>query len=48
MRRRPILLILGGSNAGKSLLAGRVMMRIAKLLGLKTYVEVTVEADRSL
>ena len=47
-RRKPILVLLGGTNTGKSLLAGRVLDRICKVLGLPHYLEVTVEDDESL
>ena len=48
--RRPLLLILGATNLGKSLLAGHVLERVAKVLGLSppAYLEVTVEGDGHL
>ena len=41
--RRPILVIVGGTNLGKSMLAADVLMQVAGKLGLNDYVEVTVE-----
>ena len=41
--RRPILAIIGGTNLGKSLLARHVLLRVAGRLGLKDFLEVTVE-----
>lgn len=48
--RRPILLILGGTNMGKSILGGNVLERIAGNLSLVkgSYLEVTVETDGHL
>ena len=46
--RRPILVLLGASNTGKSLLAARVLERVAGVLGLPSFLEVTVEADEAL
>ena len=43
--RRPILLILGASGLGKSLLAGQVLEKVAACLQLEGYLEVTVEDD---
>ena len=43
--RRPILLLLAATNLGKSMLAEHVLTRIGELLGIKGYLEVTVEAD---
>ena len=40
-KRRPILVIVGGTNLGKSLLAGQVLKQVANLLGF----EVTVESN---
>ena len=47
-RRRPVLVLVGGSNSGKSLLAADALRRIGKVLGLQEFVEVTVEADDAL
>ena len=46
--RRPILAIVGGTNLGKSLLAGAVLRRIGAALGLAEYLEVTVEDNANL
>jgi hypothetical protein len=50
MWRRPILLILGGTNLGKSMLGGNILERIAGKLSLVkgSYLEVTVETDGHL
>ena len=36
---------MGGTNLGKSLLAGQVLKQVANLLGLQGYLEVTVESN---
>jgi hypothetical protein len=41
--RRPILVIVGGSNLGKSLLACAILKRIATNLALPGFLEITVE-----
>ena len=46
--RRPVLVIVGGTNTGKSILAEDVLRRVATTLGLASFVEVTVEADEHL
>ena len=46
--RRPILLIVGASFLGKSLLAAQVLQHIAASLHLEGFVEVTVEDDGHL
>ena len=46
--RRPILAIIGGTNLGKSLLARHVLLRVAERLGLKDFLEVTVEMMQTL
>ena len=46
--RRPILVIVGGTNLGKSLLAGAVLRRIGLALGVAEYLEVTVEDNPNL
>ena len=48
--RRPILLIVGGTNLGKSMLGGAVLEDIAGILGLqkKEFLEVTVDRDGHL
>ena len=48
MRRRPILVILGGTQLGKSMLAADVLERIAAILGLEKFLEITVEDDPNL
>ncbi|CAK0869410.1 unnamed protein product [Prorocentrum cordatum] len=48
MRRRPILVIFGGTNLGESILAGSVLEDVAKMLHLPGVVEVTVEEDSNL
>ena len=47
-RRRPILVIVGPTGVGKSLLAADVLKRIGGLLGLRGFLEVTVEDDGNL
>ena len=47
-RRRPILVIVGATNLGKSMLAEDILLRVGKSLGLSQYVEVTVESDTAL
>lgn len=44
-RRRPFLVLVGATELGKSLLAADVLRRIATLLGLPGFLEVTVESD---
>ena len=46
--RRPILAIIGGTNAGKSMLGAAVLQEIAALLGLQSFLELTVEADEQM
>ena len=46
--RRPILAILGSSHLGKSMLAGEVLQRVGRALGLHSFAEVTVEEDQHL
>jgi len=41
--RRPALAIVGATNTGKSMLGGHVLQRVAEVLGLKEYLELTVE-----
>ena len=59
MFRRPIFVILGGTNLGKSLLAAHILRQVARVLGLTDeqtkknnaglpYVEVTVEESTEL
>ena len=47
--RRPMLVIVGGTNLGKSLLAADILKnRIGPLVGAKQYLEVTVEDNEVL
>lgn len=48
--RRPLLLIVGGTNLGKSMLGGSVLQKVAGVLELpkKEFLEVTVEEDGHL
>jgi len=48
--RRPLLLIVGATNLGKSMLAAVVLERVAEVLGLvpRSFLEVTVEDDGHL
>ena len=46
--RRAILVVVGGTNLGKSLYAGSVLERVATVLGVPSFLEVTVEADDAL
>ena len=43
--RRPILAIIGNTNAGKSMLAAKVPGELAAKLGVPGFLEVTVEDD---
>ena len=46
--RRPILVIRGGSNLGKSLLAAEVLRKVGRQLGIHDYLEVTVEGSETM
>ena len=46
--RRPILLLVGGTNTGKSLFAADVLRRVAEVVGTPSFLEVTVENDDNL
>ncbi len=46
--RRPILVFVGGTNLGKSLLAADVLQRVAKMLHVPGFLEVAVENDSFL
>ena len=46
--RRPLLVIVGGTNLGKSMLAEHVLGRVGASLGVPGFVEVTVEDDHHL
>eukprot|EP00973_Karenia_brevis_P021115 2903808-Karenia_brevis.AAC.1 len=47
-RRRPFLVIVGGTNLGKSMLASALLQKVADGLALPGFVEVTVEDDNVL
>ncbi len=47
-QRRPMLAIIGGTNLGKSILAADILRRIAAMLGLPSFLEVTVEDNPHL
>ena len=47
-RRKPILVLVGGTNSGKSILAADVLRRICRVVGCHAYLEVTVEGDGAL
>ena len=44
-RRRPVLLLVGGTNVGKSLLGAEVLRQVGEVLQVPSSVEVTVEDD---
>jgi len=46
--RRPILAIVGGTNLGKRLLAASVLRHVGDRLGIKDFLEVTVEGQSDL
>ena len=46
--RRPALAIIGGTNVGKSMLGANVLRRVGKLLGIPSFLEVTVESNEHL
>ena len=46
--RRPILVIIGGTNLGKSLLAADVLRKVGVVLGLPGFLEITVEMNEHL
>jgi len=46
--RRPILAIVGGTNLGKSILVANVLKGVGDLLGVPSFLEVTVEGDSFL
>ena len=48
LRRRPILIILGATGLGKSELAAHILRRVAGVLGLSDFLEVTVQSNASL
>ena len=47
-RRRPIFVVVGGTDSGKSELAAHVLRKVCALLGLASFIEVTVEGDEEL
>ena len=47
-RRRPILAIVGPTRLGKSLLAADVLRQVGELVGLKDFLEVTVQDNGSM
>ena len=46
--RKPILVLVGGTRLGKSMLANDVLDRLANLWALEGFLEVTVEEDNAL
>ena len=46
--RRPMLAVVGGTNLGKSMLAARILERIAEAMQLGGFLEVTVEGATTL
>ena len=44
-RRHPVLLLLGATGLGKSLMAGQIVEKIGQAFGLSEYLEITVEDD---
>ena len=48
LMRRPMLVIIGGTNLGKSVLGASVLRRLAVALGVPGYMEVTVEGSPHL
>lgn len=46
--RRPVLAIVGGTNLGKSMLAGNVLREVGKLVDAPSFLEVTVEDHEHL
>ena len=47
-RRRPILAIVGPTRLGESLLAAHVLQQVGELVGLKEFLEVTVQDHGSM
>ena len=47
-RRRPILVIVGGTNLGKSMLAASVLRSVGEVLRVPSFLEITVEDDVNL
>ena len=46
-RRRPVLVVIGPTNLGKSVLAAHVLELVGREHGLTEFLEVTVEADET-
>ena len=47
-RRQPMLVIIGGTNSGKSCLAGDILKKVGALLDKAEHLEVTVEGAETL
>ena len=43
-----MLAIIGGTNLGKSMLAADILERVGRILGVESYMEVTVEGNEHL
>lgn len=46
--RRPIYVIVGGTGTGKSILAATILREVGAKLGLKDFLEITVEGDAAM
>ena len=46
--RRPLLVVVGPTNTGKSMLAGHVLKKVAEVLGVTGFLEITVEMQPTL
>lgn len=46
--RRPILVIVGGTNLGKSVLAADILRKVGKKLNIHDFLEITVEGQTEL
>ena len=47
-RRRPIMVLVGGTHCGKRRMATRILKQAGERLGLARCVEVTVDGDTTL
>ena len=47
-RRRPMLVIIGGTNSGKSELGIAILKKVGQILGITGHLEVTVEGATTL
>ena len=47
-RRKPLLLLVGGTQLGKSMLAEQILRKIGAVLGLADFLEVTVEDNADI